>query len=258
MITCPTCHRPPTKRDGRDHRDRQRYACRPCRRDFTAHSSSIFAGYRFHPDVILAAVRWYLSYPLSARQVAELLAERGIDISPRTVLAWAQTFGPQIAVAARPHRRSLGKRWYVDEVFLFRRSEKRYLYRAVDQHGQVIDVLLRAHRDLHSAETFFHRALATSQIQPTTVVSDHHQPYVKAVAATVPSARHVRTGLHRLRGETTKAIERSHVATRDRLRSSRGFEDRSHRTALPRRLRGSPGASSRPRASSSTCPRLPP
>ena len=140
------------------------------------------------------------------------------------MLDWSQTFGPQIAVAARPHRRPVGRRWYVDEVFMVRGTEKSYLYRAVDQHGQVIDVLLREHRDLHSAQAFFARALGTSRIQPTTVVSDHHQPYVKALAATAPRARHVRTGLHRVRGETTKAIERSHVATRDRLRSSRGLK----------------------------------
>ena len=121
-------------------------------------------------------MRWYLSYPLSTRQVSELLAERGIDVSARTVLTWSQSFGPQLALAARSHRRRIGRRWYVDEVFLFRGAEKRYLYRAVDQHGQVIDVLRREHRDLASAEAFFRRALATSAVVPTTIVSDHHQP----------------------------------------------------------------------------------
>jgi len=224
MITCPSCGGPPTRRDGLDHRSRQRYACQPCHLDFTAFSTSIFSGYRHPPDVILAAVRWYLSYPLSARQVTELLAERGIDVSARTVLNWAQTFGPQIAVAIRAHRRPLGRRWYVDEVFMFRRGNKLYLYRAIDQHGQVIDVLLRSRRDLASAKAFFRRALGTSGVSPTTVVSDKHQPYVKAVQRSAPRARHIRTGLHRDKGETTKSIERSHVAIRDRLRSSRGLK----------------------------------
>ena len=96
MITCPTCQRRPTKRDGRDHRGHQSYACRPCRRDLTAGSSSIFAGYRWPAEVILAAVRWYLSYPLSIRQVTALLVERGIDVSPRTVVTWAHSFGLQL------------------------------------------------------------------------------------------------------------------------------------------------------------------
>ena len=224
MLSCPTCHQPATSRDGRDRRGQQRYVCRPCRRDFTATSTSAFSGYRSPPDFILAAVRWYLSYPLSARQVSELLAERGVDVSARTVLTWGQTFGPQLAAEARRHRRRLGRHWWVDEVFLFHGTEKRYLYRAIDQHGQVVDVLLRDHRDLASAKAFFRRAIATSETVPAQVISDHHRPYVKAVQRTSPGARHIRTGLHRRRGETTKSIERSHVAIRDRLRSSRGLK----------------------------------
>ena len=95
---------------------RQRFACHLCRRDFTHASSGAFSGYRWPPEVILTAVRWYLSYPLSARQVTELLAERGIDVSARTVLSWTQTFGPQLATASRRHRRRLGRRWSIDEV----------------------------------------------------------------------------------------------------------------------------------------------
>ena len=143
MATCPTCHQPATTRDGFDRRGRQRFACSACHRDFTHASRSAFSGYRWPPEVIVTAVRWYLSYPLSARQVTELLSERGIDLSARTVLSWTQTFGPQLATAARRYRRQLGRRWYIDEVFLFRGTVKRYLYRAVDEHGQVLDVLLR-------------------------------------------------------------------------------------------------------------------
>ena len=114
MATCPTCHQAASTRDGFDRRGRQRFACHPCHRDFTHASSSAFSGYRWPPEVIVTAVRWYLSYPLSARQVTELLAERGIDVSGRTVLTWTQTFGPQLATAARRHRRRLGRRWYID------------------------------------------------------------------------------------------------------------------------------------------------
>ncbi len=110
----------------------------------------------------------------------------------------------------------------MDEVFLFRRSEKRYLYRAIDEHGQVVDVLLRDHRDTASAAAFFWQAIERAQLIPEEIITDYHQPYVKAVAIACPGAQHVRTGLHRARGETTKAVERSHVPTRDRLRNSRG------------------------------------
>jgi transposase-like protein len=185
---------------------------------------SAFSGYRWPTDVILTAVRWYASYPLSATHVMQLLAERHIDVSARMVLKWVQTFGPQLAKALHPYRRQWGRRWYVDEVFCFRGGHKRYLYRAVDQHGQVIDILLRDKRDRASAEAFFRRALRRTGVVPHTVVSDHHRPYLKAVATTAPTARHIRTGLHRARGETTKPIERSHIATRDRLRGARGLK----------------------------------
>ena len=77
-----------------------------------------------------------------------------------------------------------------------------------DQHGQVIDILLREKRDRASAEAFFRRTLSRVDRPPHTIVSDHHQPYIKAVATTVPLVRHIRTGLHRAKGETTNPIER--------------------------------------------------
>jgi transposase-like protein len=169
------------------------------------------------------AVQWYCSLPLSAAQVVRLLAERNIDVSARTVLNWVQTFGPQLAAVIRRHRRRVGRQWTVDEVFCFRGKQKLYVYRAVDEHGQVIDVLLRDKRDRASAEAFFRQALARADVTPNAVITDHHQPYVKAVATVIPLACHVRTGLHRRRGYTTQPIERSHVPTRDRLRGTRGL-----------------------------------
>lgn len=224
MPLCPSCHQPASKRDGFARHGRQRYACRPCGRDFTAVSATAFSGYHWPAEVILMAVRWYLSHGVSATSVLELLAERGTDVSKKTVLRWVQTFGPLLADALRQHRRPLGTRWYVDEVFFFRGTDKWYLYRAIDEHGQVVDVLLREHRDTASAMAFFERALGRAAQAPTHVITDHHQPYIKAVQQVVPEATHVRTGLHRARGETTKPIERSHVPTRDRLRAARGVK----------------------------------
>jgi IS6 family transposase len=250
MPHCPACQQPASKRNGLDSHGRQKYACRPCRHTFTEDTASAFSGYRWPKDVIIMAVRWYLAYPLSSRQVLELLAERGIDVSHRTVLNWVQTFGPQLAAEVRRRRHRVGRCWFVDEVFLFRKNQKHYLYRAIDKHGVLVDVLLREHRDTASAEAFFRRAIERSGVIPSQVVTDHHHPYVKAVASTCPGAQHIRTGLHRARGETTKAIERSHVPMRDRLRNSRGLkriETGQHflegfEAVRHLRRRGSPGA----------------
>ena len=124
---------------------------------------------------------------------------------------------------ARKHRRPLGRHWYTDEMFFFRDKDKGYQYRAVDEHCEVVDVL-RQHRDIASAEAFFEQALGRSGQTPNAIITDHHQPYVKAIQRTVPTAVHIRSGLHRATGHTTKPIERSHVPTRDRLRASRGLK----------------------------------
>jgi transposase-like protein len=160
MSICPSCQHPATKHDGYDAIGRQRYHCRPCQRDFTTHSTSSFSGDRWPPGVILMAVRWYCSLPPSAAHVVRLLAERYIDVSARTVLNWVQTFGPQLAAALRGHRRQVGRKWTVNEAFCFRGKRKLYLYRAVDEHGQVMDVLLRDKRDQASAEAFFRQVVA--------------------------------------------------------------------------------------------------
>ncbi|MCP3855668.1 MAG: IS6 family transposase, partial [Actinomycetia bacterium] len=102
--------------------------------------SASFAGYRFPPEVILLAVRWYLRYGLSYRDVEELLAERGIDVDHVTVYRWVQRFTPLLIDAARPCRHAVGDRWFVDETYLRINGVWRYVYRAVDQDGQVIDV----------------------------------------------------------------------------------------------------------------------
>jgi len=82
------------------------------------HSGSTFSGYRFLPEVILTALRWYFSYALSAQQVMELLADRGMDVSRRTILRWAQAFGPLLGQEVRRRRPPFGQRWFVDELFV--------------------------------------------------------------------------------------------------------------------------------------------
>jgi hypothetical protein len=122
-------------------------------------TTSVFAVFRFPREVISVAVRWYLRYGLSYRDVEELLAERGVTVDHVTVYRWVQRFTPEFIEAARPCRHAPGDRWFVDETYLKIAGKWAYLYRAVDQHGQVIDVLLSRSRDLAAARRFFIRAL---------------------------------------------------------------------------------------------------
>ena len=114
-------------------------------------------GLRSH--VIVLAVRWYLPYGLSYRDVEDLLAERGIEVDHVTIYRWVQRFTPLLVDAARPCRHVVGDRWFVDETYVKAAGVWRYVYRAVDQFGQVIDVYVSRRRDLAAARRFFAVAL---------------------------------------------------------------------------------------------------
>jgi IS6 family transposase len=152
-------------------------------------SSSVFAGFRFPWEVIAVSVRWYLRYGLSYRDVEELLAERGVTVDHVTIFRWVQRFTPEFIEAARPCRHAPGERWFVDETYVKVSGRWAYLYRAVDQHGQVIDVLLSITRDLTAARRFFTRALRAGVI-PAEVTTDRAPAYPRVLDELIPSALH--------------------------------------------------------------------
>ena len=119
----------------------------------------------------MLAVRWYLRYGLSYRDVEELLAERGIAVDRVTLYRWVQRFTPELIDAARPSRHVAGDNWFVDETYLKVAGRWVYLYRAIDQHGQVIDVLASPKRDLAATRRFLARALCCSSLRIHTSAS---------------------------------------------------------------------------------------
>jgi IS6 family transposase len=151
---------------------------------------SSFVGFRFPREVIVLAVRWYLRYGLSYRDVEELLADRGIEVNPSRSTAWVQRFAPLVIDAARPCRHSLGYRWFADETYVKVAGRWVYVYRAIDQFGQVIDVLVSEKRDLAATRRFFTRALRHGS-RPTEVSTDRAPAYPRALDDLVPAACHV-------------------------------------------------------------------
>jgi transposase-like protein len=140
--------------------------------------------------VIVVAVRWYLRYGLSYRDVEELLVERGIEVDHVTVYRWVQRFAPLLADVARFSRHSPGDRWFVDETYVRVNGVWRYVYRAVDQNGQVIDVLISARRDAGAARRFFRRALSTVKVTFSEIVTDAAPVYPALLDELIPSAWH--------------------------------------------------------------------
>jgi transposase-like protein len=184
---------------------------------------SAFAGFRFPPEVIVVAVRWYLRFNLSYRDIEELLVERGVEVDHVTVYRWVQRFTPLLADGARFARHAPGDRWYVDETYVKINGVWRYVYRAVDQYGQVIDVLVSAHRDAEAARRFFRRALSALKVVPTEVVTDAAPVYPAVLDELIPQA------WHHVEPHANNPIEADHSQLKHRLRPMRGL--RTDRTA---------------------------
>jgi transposase, IS6 family len=185
-------------------------------------TTSDFAGFRFPPDVISVAVRWYLRYGLSYRDVEELLAERGVTADHVTIYRWVQRFTPEFIEADRPCRHAPGNRWFVDETYIKVAGQWAYLYRAADQHGQVIDVLLSARRDLAAARRFFGRALRAGAV-PVEVTTDRAAVYPRVLDELILSALHI------VEQYANNPIETDHGRLKARLRPMRGLK--RHRSA---------------------------
>jgi transposase, IS6 family len=176
-----------------------------------------FAGFRFPPEVILLAVRWYLRYGLSYRDLEELPAERGIEVDHVTLYRWVQRFTPLLIDAARPVRHLAGDRWFVDETYVKVSGVWSYVYRAVDQHGQVIDVYVSRRRDIAAARTFFTAAL-TVHGDPGEVITDRAQALANVVHELLPAALH-NTGHYE-----NNRVECDHGRLKARLRPMRGMK----------------------------------
>jgi len=183
---------------------------------------SAFAGFRFPPDVIVLAVRWFLRFGLSYRDVEELLTERGIEVDHVTVYRWVLRFTPLLAEAARPCRHAVGERWFVDETYVRVAGQWRYVYRAIDQFGQVIDVFMSARRDAKAARRFFQRAIGTTKVLPVEVVTDRAATYPIVLEELLP------VPWHRTEQYANNRVEADHGRLKSRLRPMRGLkQDRS-------------------------------
>jgi transposase-like protein len=189
--------------------------------------SSAFAGYRFPHEVITLAVRWYLRFGLSYRDVEELLFERGIEVDHVSVYRWVQRFAPEFAEAARARRHIVGDRWHVDETYVKVGGAWRYLFRAIDQFGQVIDVLLSPRRNTDAARRFFAQALDRTRVSPVEVTTDRYRVYPRVLDEVVPAAFHC-TKVH-----TNNSLEADHGRLKARLRPMRGLKrDRTARVIV--------------------------
>jgi transposase-like protein len=183
---------------------------------------STFAGFRFPSDVIVLAVRWYLRFGLSYRDIEELLTERGVEVDHVTIYRWVLRFTPLLADAARPCRHRVGDRWQVAETYVKVAGRWRYVYRAIDQFGQVIDVFVSSRRDTKAAQRFFERAIGTTE-----VITDQAPVYPAVLEELLPAA------WHRTDRYANHRAECDHGRLKARLGPMRGLkQDRSARVII--------------------------
>ena len=188
---------------------------------------SAFAGFRFPPEIIVLAVRWYLRYGLSYRDVEELLVERGVEVDHVTIYRWVQRFTPLLADAARPCRHAVGQRWFVDETYVKVAGRWRYVYRAIDHFGQIIDVFVSARRDAATARRFFNHTIDSTRARPVEVTTDKAPVYLGVLKALLPAA------WHRTDQYANNGIECDHGRLKAGLRPMRGLkQDRSARVVI--------------------------
>jgi transposase-like protein len=165
-------------------------------------------------------------FGLSYRDVEELLAERGVQVDHVTVFRWVQRFTPLLAEAARPCRRPMGDRWYVDETYVKVGGRWRYVHRAIDQYGQVIDVYVATKRDAAAARAFFHRAITGAGAAPAEVITDRAPVYPRLLDDLFPAA------WHHFEQFGNNRIEADHGQLKRRLRPMRHLSNERTATVI--------------------------
>jgi transposase-like protein len=171
----------------------------------------------FPPIIVQQAVWLYCRYTLSFRDVEELLAERGIEVSYETIRRWVTRFGPQIAKVLRHSRSRAHPQWHLDEMFTSFGGKRMYLWRAVDQEGEVLDVLVQTKRDTKAAVKLMRRLLKRQCFTPRTLVTDRLRAYAAGVRELGLMAFHHQAGWKNNR------IESAHVPVRIRERKMQRF-----------------------------------
>ncbi len=179
---------------------------------------NIYKRYRFPPEIIQYAVWLYHRFNLSHRDIEDLLSERSIQVSYEAIRLWCKKFGPEYAKRLKKMRNGFGDTFFIDEVFIKINGVQHYLWRAVDQDGDVVDVFLQEKRDSRAAKRFFNRLIKSNQGNPRKIVTDKLGSYRVAHRDLIPDT------VHDTSQYANNKAELSHQPTRVRERGMRKFK----------------------------------
>jgi putative transposase len=178
---------------------------------------SLYKGHRFPVEIISHCVWLYHRFPLSLRDVEQMMAHRGVSVSYDTIHQWCRKFGQIYANGLRRRRARPGDKWHLDEVFIKINGKTHYLWRAVDQQGTVLDILVTSRRDAKAATRFFRKLLTGLEYVPRVLVTDKLASYGVAHRRLIPGVEHRRSKYLNNRAEN------SHQPTRQRERAMKKF-----------------------------------
>ncbi len=189
-----------------------------------AAQDGFFKRRHFTSEVILWALRWYLAFPISYRDLAAMLSDRGVTVDHTTLFRWVQAYAAELEQRVRPHLRPCTGSWRVDETYIKVKGAWTYLYRAVDSLGQTIDFLLSAQRDAAAAKRFFRKALAQPHtVNPRTITVDKNPAYPRAVADMKQAGELWRFSKLRQRKYLNNIVEQDHRRIKRLVRPGLGF-----------------------------------
>ena len=182
----------------------------------------LYRGYRFPAAIICHCVWLYFRFCLSSRDVQEMMLERGMQVSHEAIRLWTLKFGAEYAQRLRRRVGRYGATWHLDEVFSRINGELVYLWRAVDQEGETLDVLVQKRRNAKAAKRFFRKLLKGLRYSPRTIITDKLSSYITARAEVMPEVE------HRKGERLNNRAESSHQPTRERERRMRRFKSMCH------------------------------
>jgi transposase-like protein len=185
----------------------------------------MFKRRRFPVTIILLCVRWYCKYGISYRDLAEMMQERGVAVNPSTIFRWVQRYAPEIEKRIRPYRGPRSGSWRVDETYVRVGGKWKYLFRAVDKHGQLISFMLSDRRNTNAAYRFLRKAIrAVSHDPPSSITTDKLASYPKAILRLQNEGLLPTDVEHRTSKYLNNILEADHGALKRVIRPTRGFQ----------------------------------
>jgi transposase-like protein len=179
---------------------------------------------RFSGLIILQCMRWYLRYPLSYRNLEEMMEERGVEVDHTTIYRWVQKYAPEFEKRLRWYAKPLGFKWKVDETYIKIKGQWKYLYRAIASTGETIDFMLSHKRDTKSAIKFFKKVLKQCHDHPCKINSDQNPAYAKAIGEMKKEGLLSPTVKHTQVKYSNNRIESDHARLKRRLSPMLGFQ----------------------------------